>query len=284
MFWEIDPVAFYILDHPIRYYSLLASSFWITLVVSWAWQTKRGGYPPSAQYNLLPWAFGTGVVLARASEVFFYRFDEFLAHPLMFFQVWKGGLSSHGVAVAFILVAVFYGRHYKMGVLESFDRLSFSGPCLVVLIRLGNFFNSEIVGRVTDAPWGVRFVNFDGGALARHPVVLYEALLGALCLIVLLLLDRRIKENRPNGLLFGVATTIYFGGRLLLEFTKEYQVFDAGSVLTIGQLLSAPFFMLGIAMLYLALSGHTGRPRPAAQTRKLFAKIETKQRGRSRGK
>ena len=123
-------------------------------------------------------------------------------------------------------------------------------------VRLGNFFNSEIVGRATDVPWAVQFVIYDRmmglSPTPRHPSQLYEFVLGIFVLISLYLADRRAGlEKRPVGLLSGMFLILYFGGRFLIEFFKEYQTDLKGAhALTMGQYLSIIPLMAGIGLLF----------------------------------
>jgi hypothetical protein len=123
------------------------------------------------------------------------------------------------------------------------------------LARLGNFCNSEIVGRKTDGSWGVRFARYDRPspdagpdwqATLRHPTQLYEATLALFTLVVLLLADRAFgKEKRPRALLISLFFAVYFTGRLGIEFTKEYRVPALEGTFTMGQYLSMLPAILG---------------------------------------
>jgi prolipoprotein diacylglyceryl transferase len=132
-------------------------------------------------------------------------------------------------------------------------------------VRLGNFFNSEIVGRPTDLPWAVRFPIHDcrsqslcSAAVPRHPSQLYEFALGMLVLLGLFLIDRWAgKEKRPLGLLAGMFFVLYFTGRFLVEFVKEYQVDTLvveSSTLTMGQYLSIPMVLFGVLLVAWSLA------------------------------
>jgi prolipoprotein diacylglyceryltransferase len=125
----------------------------------------------------------------------------------------------------------------------------------MLFVRLGNFFNSEIVGSETTVAWGMRFMRYDSGSVARHPVQLYEALLSLALLIALIALDRKLgKEARPTGLLAGVFFAGYFSGRLLLETVKEHEDVNALMYgLTMAQWLSLPFLGFGVWLIVRAL-------------------------------
>jgi hypothetical protein len=134
--------------------------------------------------------------------------------------------------------------------LEGADRFAFSAALGATLVRLGNFFNSEIVGRKTDGSWGVRFPNFGpdaGNPPLRHPSQLYEVAMGLFVMLCLYIVDKKAgEEKRPRGLLISVFFVVYFAGRFSVEFVKEYQKLPESSPLTMGQYLSIPAFLLGV--------------------------------------
>ena len=118
-----------------------------------------------------------------------------------------------------------------------------------MFIRLGNLFNSEIYGHVTDLPWGFVFER-RGEVEPKHPTQLYEALSYAILGLVLLFLYVRKTKWLYRGSYIGIFFIVLFGMRFLIEFVKENQVdFEAGMALNMGQLLSIPFILLGIAIL-----------------------------------
>ena len=129
------------------------------------------------------------------------------------------------------------------------------------LIRLGNLFNSEIYGSYTELPWGMIFVR-NGETLPAHPTQLYEALLYfALFALLMWMYWKRNAEERP-WLLTGVFFTVTFGGRFLIEYVKNVQVASELAMrsqygMDLGQILSIPFIVLGIALIVYALN----RPR-----------------------
>jgi phosphatidylglycerol---prolipoprotein diacylglyceryl transferase len=234
----------------VGYYSAFFALAVVLGSLAWAWQAKRGGYPKSVYLGWLLLGVPVCILGARLGHCLFYQPGYFLSHPALIPQVWRRGLSSHGLTAAIFAFLVIMARIKRYPVWDIVDRFMFSVVAIIVCIRLGNFFNQEIVGRVTDVPWAVRFARFDGGHTARHPVQLYEALLGLVVLAALLYADARTgKERRPRGLMTGLAAVIYFGGRFLLEFFKELQVFSPGAVLTEGQYLSIPWILSGAAVL-----------------------------------
>ena len=109
--------------------------------------------------------------------------------------------------------------------------------------------NSEIYGIQTSLPWGFVFIrNLE--VVPKHPTQIYESLTYFLIFLLLLWLYYRNDGKPRPGLLFGLFLILVFGMRFLIEFIKEDQVaFESGMNLNMGQLLSIPFFLLGIGML-----------------------------------
>jgi prolipoprotein diacylglyceryltransferase len=128
-------------------------------------------------------------------------------------------------------------------------------PIAAACIRLGNFFNSEIVGRPSDLPWAIVFTRVD--ALPRHPTQLYEALAYALIGALTYRLYRTTRLRERPGFLLGLTLVLVFTFRLLVEFVKEPQeAFEAALPLDLGQLLSLPLIVVGLILM---------RTRPAAE-------------------
>jgi len=257
--WDVDPVLWSIggvLE--LRYYGLIFSLMLAGGYLLFRWQIKRaGGSEDDALDLIVPGVIGT-VAGARLGHVLFYDFHRLWAEPLWVFKVWEGGLASHGAAVGLIAALWYYARRHRHSLFECFDRFSFSAALGATLVRIGNFFNSEIVGRVTDGTWGVRFPRYDllppDQTPLRHPSQLYEAGLGVVVLALLLWVDRRFgRERRPRGLLAGTFLAAYFTGRFLVEFFKEYQVLPESFPLTMGQLLSMPGAAAGYVILWISL-------------------------------
>jgi len=193
-------------------------------------------------------------------------------------QIWRGGLASHGATIGLLLMMWYYTRRLGQSFIEGCDRLTFSAALAATLVRVGNFLNSEIVGRVTDQSWGVRFPRYDhDAALAplRHPSQMYEVVLGLAVMGGLWLADRLAgREKRPRGLLIATFFALYFTGRFFVEFFKEYQTLSADFPLTMGQCLSLPAALAGYAGIVWSIRrgvpahwvvAETAKPRPASK-------------------
>jgi prolipoprotein diacylglyceryl transferase len=247
--FDLDPTLVKFGPFQIRYYGLIFVAMFYVGFLLWRWQMRRAGYSEELAQQFIIWGVIAVIAGSRLGHCLFYDPAYFLSNPIEILFLWRGGLSSHGATIGLILAMIFFARKNGLSILEVLDRFSFSSAAGAALVRLGNFFNSEIVGRPTDLPWAVRFTRYDNGITARHPSQIYEFLLGILVLLLLLLVDRLSgRENRPVGLLAGVFMTSYFAGRFGIEFFKEYQVLDS-SFFTMGQYLSILPFIFGVILL-----------------------------------
>ena len=141
-----------------------------------------------------------------------------------------------------------WGPKNNFDFLWLLDRLAIAVPFAAMFIRIGNLFNSEIYGHVTDLPWGFVFER-NGEVLAKHPTQLYEALSYALLGIVLLLLYKNRTKGLYRGADIAIFLTVLFGMRFIIEFVKEDQESFQSGALNMGQLLSIPFILFGIGLI-----------------------------------
>ncbi len=251
--WDFNPTMFSIGSFDVRWYGLIFVIVFLVGYWLWRWQLLRGGQTLETAQNFFIWGIIAVIVGARLGHCLFYDPGYYLTHPLHILYTREGGLASHGAMIGLIIALFWFAKKYKMGFLDTLDRFSFSAAFGAAAVRVGNFLNSEIVGRPTDVPWGVRFIRYDGGVVPRHPTQIYEFLMGMIILLILYLADKRAgKEKRPRGLLAGLFLTLYSLGRFIVEFFKEYQTLSPNSVLTMGQYLSIIPFFIGLWILYLA--------------------------------
>lgn len=265
MTWDISPVAFTIslgsFHYPVFWYGLLFASTFVYGTLIFRWMFRREGRPEDEVYDLVLYVVGGTVLGARLGHVLFYQPGFYLSHPWKIPMVWEGGLASHGAVVGILLGVWLYSRRATgQSFLWICDRIGMAVPLSGCLIRLGNFFNSEILGRPTDVPWAVVFARVDN--LPRHPVQLYEAL----CYLLIFLFQFRYYLKRgdagPEGYLFGRFFALVFGARFFMEFFKEGQAdFEGGWAITMGQWLSLPAVALGIYLIWRALRSEKPIPR-----------------------
>lgn len=247
----------------VRWYGMM---FLVGFVIGYriVWHIFRHeGAPEEWLPTLLIYVAVATIVGARLGHCFFYEWDYYSAHPEKIIAFWEGGLASHGGTIAIIIAIFIYSRVVtKRPALWTFDRLVIAIALVGCLIRLGNLFNSEIFGTATTLPWGFKYpLSHEWQALyaptdsACHPTQLYEAgCYLALFVLLMWMYWKKNAEERP-GLIFGVFLIGIFLPRLLIEFVKNPQVaFEKTMVLNMGQLLSVPFILTGIALVIYAMN------------------------------
>ena len=197
------------------------------------------------------------IIGARLGHCLFYHPAYFFEDPIRFLQIWKGGLASHGAAIGITLSAWLYSRkHTDQPLLWLLDRLAIPVALAGFFIRIGNFFNSEILGRTTDVPWAIVFKDglglktLEARMAPRHPVMLYESFCYGCIFLVLILVYRKYRAETPRGLLIGLFFMMVFSARFVLEFYKLRQAEFAQTLpLSVGQMLSIPLVIVGILLL-----------------------------------
>lgn len=206
--------------------------------------------------QLLVYTTVGGVIGARLGHLIFYEnFTEYLLHPLNIFKVWEGGLASHG-GVAGIIIAFFIFRfkHLKsypeISIMRLIDFTILPAALSGSIIRIGNFFNQEILGKATTVPWAVIFAHpMDGSiAVARHPAQLYEAIFYFVLAVALIGLSCHKRWLSQAGKLGGFTLFCMFTFRFAIEFLKEEQSYYHLGFLNVAQLLTLPVVCIAVSM------------------------------------
>lgn len=251
--WDLDPALFHLGSWELRYYSLIFVLVFLGGYQLLRWQIMRGGGEERDASDFFVYGVLAVLIGARLGHVVFYDYEKALNDPLWVLQIWTGGLSSHGAVVGLIVAMWRFTKVRGIPFLEGADRFSFAAALGATLVRIGNFFNSEIVGKVTDQTWGVKFPRYvehrGEEVLYRHPTQLYEAAWGIVVLAALYFTDKAFgKEKRPRGLLISIFFLFYFTGRIFIEHFKELQVrsIEEAAGFTMGQMLSLPCALLGL--------------------------------------
>ncbi|MDR1950748.1 MAG: prolipoprotein diacylglyceryl transferase [Bacteroidales bacterium] len=251
--WNFDPVAFSVGGFEIRWYGLMfalsfAFTFWLCL---WMMKKEKNDLtlPDTLLYYL---ALGT-IVGARLGHCFFYEPAEYLANPIEILKIRDGGLASHGAAIGILVALYFAAKKHRTTFWYMADRVVIFVAFTGILVRFGNLFNSEVYGHETSLPWGFLFVR-NHELVPKHPTQIYEAL----CYLAIFagLLRYYIKQNyKPKGgIIFGSFLILLFGARFAIESIKEVQVgFEESMWLNMGQILSIPFILAGVVILWLAI-------------------------------
>ena len=228
---------------------------------------------------------------ARIGHVLFYQSELIFQDPLSIILPFRfvpeieytgfRGLASHGAAIAVIIAMYYYSKKViQKPMLWILDRVVIPVASGAIFVRIGNFINSEIIGKeVTDFPLGVQFLKDSIGArqatiitnikdpnkaydaiandpifadtLAsvpfRHPAQLYESFGYVFVFLTLLYFYWKTDKSKQLGFLFGLFLVLLWTVRFFVEFVKEAQVDSRGDwLLNTGQWLSIPFIIGGI--------------------------------------
>lgn len=196
-----------------------------------------------------------GILLGgRLGYVLFYQ-PEMLSDPLSILKVWEGGMASHGGFIGVFTAVIAIAMSKKINLLNLADAVALASPFGLGLVRLANFNNQELYGRVSDAPWAMIFTT-DNSGLPRHPSQLYEsALEGFVLLAILWIAVSKFGTLKHKGLTTGIMLTGYAISRIFVEHFREPDSFIdfLPDYLTMGMILSVPFLIMGIVFLYIGL-------------------------------
>jgi phosphatidylglycerol---prolipoprotein diacylglyceryl transferase len=265
LIWNVGPEIFRIGPFAPRWYGVLFALgfvFGYLILIQIYRNEKRSEENLS---SLFLYVFLGTLIGARLGHVLFYQPDYYLARPWEILMIWQGGLASHGgFTGVLIALYVYLKKYHDMSFLELSDRLTIPSLLAAGFIRIGNFFNSEIIGLPSNLPWAVIFLRIDN--IPRHPAMLYEA--GAYLLVFcgLYLAYWKTRIAQFPGRIIGMTLVLCFLARFMIEFVKEHQVpFEEGLLLNMGQLLSIPFVAAGIFLIYLSSKVHPGQRQVASR-------------------
>lgn len=255
-FPNIDPIAFSIGPISIHWYGI---AYVVGILLGWyyarklsmtdrLWPGDKSPVTPVDLDDFIIWA-AAGIVLGgRIGYVLFYDLPAVMANPVRAFEIWNGGMSFHGGLLGTTIAMILFARRNAIPVWSMFDIIAAVAPVGLFFGRIANFINGELWGRLTDVPWAVVFPT--GGPFARHPSQLYEAgLEGIVLLIILSILIWAFKALKTPGTVTGTFVAGYALSRIFVEFFREPDAqigYLAGNWLTMGMVLSAPMFALGV--------------------------------------
>ena len=247
---NFDPVALEIFSLEVRWYSL---AYIFGIIFGWILAKKlfiqnieiKNKFDDYLTYLIV------GIILGgRVGYIFIYNLNFYVNNPLDIFKIWQGGMSFHGGLIGVIFASIFFAKKNNQNPFLYMDIVALVAPVGLFFGRIANFINSELYGTITNVPWAVTFIQVDN--LPRHPSQLYEALLEGLFLFLLLIYFRKKFSNKP-GVISGLFLIIYSIFRFIIEF---YRVPDEqlGYILlnlTMGQVVSLIFMLLGVLLFYL---------------------------------
>ena len=281
----------------IRYYSLM---FVIAFGLGWYIMKHifvREGETIEKLDSLFIWMVVATLAGARLGHVFFYDWEYFRNNLLEIFLPVRfepsfhftgfTGLASHGATISIIVAMYFYSKNIlHKPQLWILDRIVIPSASGAIFVRIGNFFNSEIIGKETTSTFGIQFIRdyFSPrdavnatqiadpkeayAAIAtdpkfatlleqvpsKHPTQLYEAFCYVFVFAILFFLYWKTEARNKSGYLFGLFLILLFSVRIVVESVKESQggFESALGLLSTGQWLSIPFIVTGLYFVFTA--------------------------------
>ncbi|WP_310011026.1 prolipoprotein diacylglyceryl transferase [Brucella pseudogrignonensis] len=255
-FPNIDPIIFSIGPFAVHWYGL---GYVIGIMFAWwygkkllrnhrLWANNQPPMKPEALDDFVIWAALGVVIGGRLGYVLFYNPAYYFSNPLAIPAVWDGGMSFHGGILGTTIAMIWFARSRGIKVWSMFDVVAAGVPVGLGVVRVANFINDELWGRVSDVAWAVRFPN--GGGLPRHPSQLYEAFLEGLVLFFILFLLVWVgKKLKAPGFIAGTFVLGYGLSRIIVEFFREPDAqlgYLFGGWLTMGMILSLPMVLIGL--------------------------------------
>ena len=248
---NFDPVAFQIMSFEIRWYSL---AYIAGIIIGWLLCKKiliqksdiNEKFDDYITYLVIGMIIG-----GRLGYIIFYNFSYYINNFFDIFKVWEGGMSFHGGLIGIIVASILFSKKNNQDSFLYMDLVSLVAPIGIFFGRLANFINSELYGTPTDIPWAVTFIQVDN--LSRHPSQLYEAILEGIILFIILIYFKNKNYLKKPGLISGLFLIFYSIFRFFIEFVRVpdeqlgYLIFE----LSMGQIISLIFFVIGIILFYL---------------------------------
>ena len=232
LIWNVDPVMLRLGPLSIRYYGICFGLALATGFLIWYRRALRFGESKAMAQEFLYFTVPGVVIGGRLGYCLFYAPRTFHADPIQIFAIWDGGIVSHGVAAGLAISLWFISRRHSITWLRLGDYFAPAVALAVGWIRVGNFFNSEVIGRPASVPWAVVFARHDN--VPRHPAQLYDLMIGPVTWLVLHAVERRNIRPIGSGLIAGTFLTVYFGLRIFVERYKDFYREDLRTLSVVG--------------------------------------------------
>jgi len=260
---EFDPVIFSLplgsFQFQLRWYSLMYVIGLVYAYIFFRRSSTSGRLKMShAQIENIMLYIIVGMILgARLTYVLVYNLPHYLNNPSEIIAVWKGGLSFHGGFIGVCLGCLLFARKNGIPYFNIMDHAAAAVPLGLGMGRLGNFINSELWGRVTDAPVGMIFPN--GGPLPRHPSQLYESFFEGF--MIFLILNFLIRRRPKEGVISGLFVFLYAFFRFFIEFFREpdEQLGLVAGPFSMGQVLCVLMMIFGAGLIAWSMNRKDGR-------------------------
>ena len=252
---NLDPVLFNFGFIEIRWYSL---AYIAGILIGWVLGKKiiqkrfinsNFEFDLKEFDNLITYIILSIIIGGRVGYVIFYNFSYYISNPLDIFKIWEGGMSFHGALIGIIFGTYIFSIKKRISTIFLLDIIACVSPIGIFLGRIANFINGELVGKITNVAWGVKFLNYD--SMIRHPSQLYEAFFEGIVLFMILnffIFGKNYKIGTCSYLFL-----IYYGiFRIIVENFREpdLQVGYLFYSISMGTILSVLMIFSGFAIRY----------------------------------
>ena len=238
---NINPAIFSIFGLEIRYYGLVYVIGFLLILFILNKQREKLKLSKDDVYDYLFYLIIFTILGARLFEILFYEPLFYFSNPLQMLMIWKGGLSFHGALSGVVIWTYIFTRKKRLHFYDISDIIVIPVAFMLFLGRIANFINGELVGKITNLSWAVKFQGYEG---FRHPTQIYESLKNLLIFFVLSFLK---NKNLKKGTLTWLFVFMYGTLRFFIEFLKEQTSFILGIPVT--QVLSSVMIVLGLYFL-----------------------------------
>lgn len=251
MHWHPSPYIFQTEGFSLRWYGVLFALGFALGYSIFKKLAAKEGVNLSKIDSLLFLCIVLSLLTSRLVHVFFYDFGYYRQHPNEILKIWEGGLASHGGGIGLIIAVMIWSKYiYTCNPLKIIDLMTISAMFAGGCIRLGNFMNSEILGKPTDSFLGVVFDLRD--PLPRYPAQLIESIVIFAATYILYWAYKKGALRYPLRMT-GLFLVLAFAPRFFIEFIKENQESSAlGLAINMGQILSIPYVIIGSILIYLS--------------------------------
>ncbi len=253
---NLDPVLLNLGFLQIRWYSL---AYIFGIIIGWWLGKKIIRYfilNKNLEFNLndfddlITILIFSIIIGGRIGYVIFYDLNYYINNPLDIIKIWEGGMSFHGALIGIIFGTFLFSKKRNISTFFLLDVIACVSPIGIFFGRIANFINGELVGKVTNASWGVVFPNID--MLLRHPSQLYEAILEGIILFIILNIIV-FKSKYKIGTCSYLFLIFYGFFRIVAEIFREpdvqlgyfFSLFSMGTILSIFMILTG-FFIFNI--------------------------------------
>lgn len=253
MIWDINPILFEVGIIELRYYGLLfAGGIYIAYLLVMPLM-KANGLSEDQVNSLVIYVVISLVLGAHFVHLIFYEPESIIENPIRIIQVGQG-LASHGGFLGAVIGGLLFMRKHKVTFWQMADPAAAVTGVVGAGVRIGNFFNSEIIGRPvaegSNLPWAIVFKHIDDAP--RHPAQLYEAVAFLVIFALLYSFYKKIEKRTGPGFIFYLFLALYFTTRFFIEYVKNIQstMITEESFFTMGQWLSMPIIIFSLYMVY----------------------------------